>query len=745
MTNLANLGRERSAGRLALAIIAAGTLATLVVTAGGLRGQPALAQSTPAPTGPSIQFINPSGETGAEGPGTEISTQNDGVNDTFHLVAWTRALPASPSVEFKYQSGNNPEITIGAATLRGPDTYELEWAAGSVPDGAYTLKAILYSSGQQVARDEEPVEINSESPDDEVGTTEKAGATVEMTFPENVGQFGTFRKPGTLNPYAGVIDVSTSTDTTDVRAYYTTSVPGSEPSWIECATGASESVAGSQNGVRCTLDPSVSPSSVTAVSVAVTNPEETSLVPPSPGNAADSGDAHRVSAYVQTPSSVGLEPQIQARSDSDATTAGNQFPCSAVITAIVLDQNGRKVAGANVDVRAQGPTDNLFFDDTDATEDNTSSHQAPDSNHSRFESTVDCESSQSRRPFNITAGNQQGEHEVAGEGDPKHIESTPSGTNDAGQFSFQLYNQSTTITGPTYFSAYYDRNDDDRACSAEPAGDGTVGWGTPGPAPSPMTAETQTCPEPTASPSTSSSPSPSSSTSPSPSPSSSTGPGGDPVESGPCAGASRGTTTDRSEGGRIIVGTEGDDVLTGTDGEDIICGLGGRDVIDARAGEDIVTGDADKDQITGAEGADNLSGGAEKDLITGADGDDVLAGDNGNDNISGGSGKDLIRGHGGFDTLKGNAGIDEIYGNAGDDILQGGSDSDYLKAGGGKDVVKGFTGEDRLWGNGNDDVLKAGAGHDALRGGRGDDILNGGTGRDSCSGGKGSNIVRRCE
>lgn len=740
----------RLQARVVLAIFAAFTVVVMTLNGGGLGGGLAFAQTTPAPTGPSIQFINPSGETGAEGPGTEVSGQSDGVNATYHLVAWTRQLPANPTAEFKYQSGSNPEITIGTASLRGSDTYDLNWNVSAVTDGTYTLKAILYSSGQEVARDEQTIQMNDNSEDAQVSTTEDQGATVEMTYPANAGSFGMYRKPGTNDAYSGVIDVSFSTDTTSIRAYYSTSSPGSEPEWTSCGTETDSEAA---DGVRCTLAANTSPTSVTAVAVAADNEEETQIVPPEPGNASDSGDAHRLTGYVQTPTTLSASPTTQTQSDSDATTTGHQFPCSSVITATLVDQNSRPVAGANIDVHAAGPTDNLFFDDTDASDDNTSSHQPPNDNHGQVEGTVNCESSANPRPFNNTSGNGQAEHEIAGEGDPKHIESAMAGTNDDGQFRFQLYNFSTTITGGTQFTAYYDRNDDDLYCSSEPAGSGSIGWGTAAPTPSGLEADNTVCPEPTATPSASATPTPtptptpSQSSTASPEPSSSPTPGdeGDTVESGPCAGAEVGSTTDRASGGQIIVGTEGDDVLTGTNGNDIICGLGGDDVINARGGDDIATGDAGNDQVDGGVGEDDLDGGDGKDLLTGGDGNDVLAGGPRNDNISGGDGDDLLHGEGGFDTLKGNGGNDILRGHAGDDILQGGSGNDLLRGYGGKDVIKGFTGSDVLIGNVANDILKGGAGPDRLNGGQGDDILNGGAGSDSCRPGKGSDSVRRCE
>jgi hypothetical protein len=121
---------------------------------------------------------------------------------------------------------------------------------------------------------------------------------------------------------------------------------------------------------------------------------------------------------------------------------------------------------------------------------------------------VNCEDAAGQKALNSTATEAQGEHEVAGEGDLKHIESDAAGTEDSGSFRFRLYNRSDTITGTTQFTAFFDRDDDDRFCSAEPSGNGSIGWASDPAAPSGLPSETATCPEPMATPTSSPSPSP---------------------------------------------------------------------------------------------------------------------------------------------------------------------------------------------------------------------------------------------
>jgi hypothetical protein len=495
-------------------------------------GQPAGAQTatpTPATTGPRIQFLNPSGTTansGTSGPGREVSANDDGSGFGYHLVAWVGNMPPNPEVEFKYQGTNSGDTEVSiqrTSTVRGTDTFDAFWGLGGIADGTYTLKAILYSNGVEVGqRDNETVIVNNaDAPRQGQGpamvpTGEDRGETVEITYPAQAGLWGAFRKPGTNNPYAGVVDVQASAGTNNVRAFYTTSAPGTEPAWTRCSSPeAGETLANSADGVRCTLAAGVSPTAVTAIAAAAGDANQSvdagTCVPPTPpsttspcGEAEDSGDAHRATGYVQNPSSLTVAPSAQRQDDKDAAAAENQYTCSDVIAGTILDQFQRKVAGANADVTAAGPTDNLYFDDPDT----AGNYQAPDRGNHANEATVNCEdATKTPRDFNTTANQAQGEHEVAGEGDFKHVESTPAGTNDAGQIRFQLYNRSTTV-GTTQFTVYYDRDDDDLMCSAEPRASGTIGWGTDPVGASTFADDTTVCSEPTASPTGSSTASP---------------------------------------------------------------------------------------------------------------------------------------------------------------------------------------------------------------------------------------------
>jgi hypothetical protein len=504
-------------------------LVVLFLPSAPLGSQHAGAQASPSGSGPVIQFLNPSGATtdsATSGPGKEVSTNTDDGNG-YHLVAWVGRIPSNPSVDFKWSNSDGTNETfIGAGTLRGTDTFDIFWNAMPATDGAYKVKAILYSNGVQVSTDTEDVLVNDRDapttgPPTNIPQGENRGQALEITYPTQAGPWGAFRKPGTSDPYVGVVDVTKSAGTTTVRTYYTVSPPGNEPAWTKCnSPSTGETAANSVDGVRCTLAAGVNPASVTAIAAASGDANQSidagTCAPASTcGEGEDSGDAHRAFGYVQIPGSVTLAPPTQ-RVDDDPAVAETQYPCSANITATVLDQFSRKVAGANVDIHAAGPTDNLYFDDPDT----AGGYQPPNSNNHTTEGTVSCEDAGYPKGFNTAAGQGQGEHEVQGEGDIKHIETIAAGTNDAGQVVFKMNNRTSgtsVVPGVTQITAYYDRDDDDRLCAQEPQGDAAIGWGADAGSPTGVADETPSCTEPTASPTTSSSASASATPSRSPS------------------------------------------------------------------------------------------------------------------------------------------------------------------------------------------------------------------------------------
>ena len=418
----------------------------------------ALLPAAPASADPTITLLNPSRYSGATST-LRISTKADANGDTsYHLVAWVGQVPTNPLVEFEIgatpgipgQPDPGTTLATVTATKIGTDTFEGFLSTTSVPDGQYFLRAILYSgftgpgTGNEVARDEEPVTIQ--------GTQATASNTVEMGYPVNGGPFG-FWKAGT-RAGIGVVTGSVSAGTNQVRVLYTTTAPGNAPEWTACGYGPVE--ADNSFRVRCTLAEATSPASVKAIA-AVAN--QTPPPAPAAASADATGDAHRVVPYLQNPSAVAFDPP---------SSSVDQNKCTQVALT-VTDQSGIPVAGLNVDVHATGPDDQLRFA-TSQTTSGINDHdpfQAPDAAHSGNEATAKCQAT--------APDGRQGDHNVPGASDLKHIESAPAGgTDDSGRFVFFLI---SGTKGGTQITGWGDENDDDNVNSGEASGSAQLGWG----------------------------------------------------------------------------------------------------------------------------------------------------------------------------------------------------------------------------------------------------------------------------
>ena len=398
---------------------------------------------------PTIELLNPSGYTATP----QLSGKAD-VNGAYHLVAWVSDVPANPLVEFEIIGVQTPTSTATVtATQASSDTFEGDFAIPSAfSDGQYILRAIIYENftgpGTGTERDtaEQVVTINNS----DVIPPPQA-ETLEITYPENGGEFGFYTPPGKAT--AGVIAGTASANARQVRVLYTTTSAGSAPAWKDCGSGP---VATDRSfRARCTLETGTSLSSVRAVA-AVAN----ETAPPVPPNAAadEAGDAHRVVPFAQEPTTVSFEP-----------SAIQQEParCQALVVQ-VADQDGQPIAVANVDVHAVGPTDQLRF----ATQAGTNSgFQSPDKGHGGTETTARCAATDSEGT--------QAEHSVPGGNDLKHIEST-TGTNNAGEFTFVLRSDDM---GGTQVNAWADDVDDDSRGLGEASGNGRIGWGQAPPPP----------------------------------------------------------------------------------------------------------------------------------------------------------------------------------------------------------------------------------------------------------------------
>ena len=180
------------------------------------------------------------------------------------------------------------------------------------------------------------------------------------------------------------------------------------------------------------------------------------------------------------------------------------YYCSDSVVATLTDQTGRQIAGANVDVHAEGPSDSLKFNTFGV----LTSNQPPDRGDHREESGFDCTGSSQANgtPPSDANPDVQGEHQRFGAPDRKHIESLGGGTSDIGAFSFRFHAEEP---GATLFTAWVDERDDgchandDLFTEGEINASGSIGW-VPEQAPEPVTQpleEFRACGAPTESPS----------------------------------------------------------------------------------------------------------------------------------------------------------------------------------------------------------------------------------------------------
>ncbi|MDQ3982767.1 MAG: hypothetical protein M3271_08840, partial [Actinomycetota bacterium] len=364
-----------SEGRTALGItvllIASLTVPTILF--GDLRSGFAQ-QGSPSPSGtaPQIELLNPSSNSNVvSDKDSDPSANTDPTDTQYHFNAWARNIPADPLVEFFIIQGDIT-ILLGSSTLKGTDTFDvfaeipnsltettLSATTGEATGNTATVRAVLYANNgaQEVDRDEQTVIVNQSDPSSDQlmqGAANRANAaeTIEMTYPLNTGLMGFFTQQG--QQPAGVVEVTSSASTDHVAVSYTISPVGTEPSWKDC-NSSDETRANSADGVRCTLQSGDRPDQVTAMGVVAMDQESGAPAGAEPSSVKNAGDAHRAIGFEQEPAAVFVS------SHSVSTLPA----CSPVVTVSVQDSAGREVVNAQVDVHAQGPHDNLWFNTHD--------------------------------------------------------------------------------------------------------------------------------------------------------------------------------------------------------------------------------------------------------------------------------------------------------------------------------------------------------------------------------------------
>lgn len=512
-------------------------------------GQDAAAQSAA-----NIEFLNPSSFAAVPAPpspnpsvprGPDQLIVSDKVpqspevgDETYRLSAWVSGVPQSPAVEFELLTRQGVSVQIIDDVDRvGADTFEADWdIPDTLPDGMYTLRATLASGVLGVDSTDQNVMI------------QRVAERAEITYPDNrsgTGKYGMFvplastkDADGNLEPPRPVGNIENlntgfaNGSASYVRAFYTTSTPGSAPVWQPCGT---EAAAGNpipsgaaDNGLRCRLANPEELGAVTAVALlANTSQDEYD------NQFNQAGDATRVlEPYAQVPTKLEV---IEGQSATIESGEGGSFSC-LLVTVSLADQLGREIAGANMDAQAWGPHDRLrfgtgFFD--------TYSADPPDRGSHASEAGIHCFRPEDDR----SPRGQQGEHQVIGGPDVKHVEATTTatspagnGTSDTGIWGFELHipnDSDTPERHTTYWEVWVDELNDASAVNNdtydanEVCRSGLVGWDAP--ASSDPMGVTPSCPNappvdpcataspqttqpcPTTSPSPSTSPSPTSS------------------------------------------------------------------------------------------------------------------------------------------------------------------------------------------------------------------------------------------
>jgi hypothetical protein len=463
----------------------------LMVTTVVVLGDRAVSLGSPL-AGPSIAFLNPSSFAEAGERGIIVSNNKpdsgpgccDEADDTYRLAAWVADPPPTYNVFFSVTQGALEfEITNTRQAVNG--TWQAEWSMpSSLLDGPATLHAYIVVGEEAIASVDQPVTIM------------RIQENIDLAYPVADGSFGTYAPlavtlpangPAKPKSPTGVVDAlyTATPDMVFVRAFYTTSAPGTVPVWKVCGTEAIGSNNGqADNGVKCTLRSAAEQTAITAVA-AVANDSPNDF----DERFNESGDAVPImSSYAQVPTVLDMEGGQQVIPKEPRSGI---FYCSNAVVTTLTDQAGRQIAGANMDVHAEGPSDALKFHTFSV----LTTNQPPDRGDHREESGFDCTSSSQGNGTPPSDANPdfQGEHQRFGAPDRKHIEALAGGTSDIGVFSFRLHAEEV---GTTLFTAWVDERDDgchandDLFTEGELNVSGSIGWVEQAPEPQMQPLET---------------------------------------------------------------------------------------------------------------------------------------------------------------------------------------------------------------------------------------------------------------
>jgi hypothetical protein len=493
--------------------------ATSAVSTSAMAQTPTPTPTATGPAAPKIAFLNPTNYPGmaeddpfVDSP-PDVSDESDGVDEKYHIVTWVSSPPPNAILEaYLVPEGPAgvplPEITIGLLdpVVGSADTYELYWdIPDSVPEGNATMVVRMYEQtvlgAEEVAKDEIAVQMEHKGGD----VPHPGGSTVEFTFPTQAGEIAYFKPKG--GTWKSVVDIKANNgengrgDAAVGYIFYTVSKPGEPPAWKQCAASSTSSDLPASASFTCTLAGKDTPSQMTALGVGTLAPHD-----PAFGFWGESGgDAHRISAHPVLPPDMKISLLPHGMIDAPSATGRELADVRCIsLKAKVLDDLGRPVQGANLDAHLTGPSDQTQFGFEDQivqgiliTENSVSSnHQKPDKGHTSSEPGHNCdrnppagtastnprENQGENYPDEKVNEDEQGDHNIPGAPDTKHLESTlgsglSGGTGaGAGEWQFEFFSPTAGFTDATVWI-----DDEDLAIEADqrPLDNDTMDEGEP--------------------------------------------------------------------------------------------------------------------------------------------------------------------------------------------------------------------------------------------------------------------------
>lgn len=440
---------------------------------------PSPSGSAPAAGEVGVTLLNPS--TGYDSS-PKVSNRFDGVDTAYTIVARTTGDAQSLVVEASIAPQNDDgtwgnEVLVGELerVAPGSDLWEFDWdIPASIEEtiSLLTVRAYVETPSGFVETGADSVEVDVYYSDPSMPPL-GAYETVDIAWPAQNGVLG-FYKPR-VGAWRTMVDGTTSPGANFAQVYVSTSRPGDPVSFTPCgsaptvvnAAGTSASFA-----ARCSLDASTPPSAVTAVAAQAEYRETASST-----RFMQAADVRSVRSYDVSPEDMQVAITPVARRVLAPARTCQSF------TVTITDEHDRLIMGANVDIHATGPADELILAGTGLV--------VPEG-HSR-EMTSPCPSPlpvEPPAPLPIpTNPRPQGDHNVPGGIDSKHMETNlGTGLDTLSQLPGQTaFTVASELPGFTQLTAWVDDEeiareadqrpiDNDRPDEGEPFARAKVQW-----------------------------------------------------------------------------------------------------------------------------------------------------------------------------------------------------------------------------------------------------------------------------